>query len=558
MRATKSSVNLPISDKSSALAPATFLSDSESNWDVLVKARDCWILTASLSLIAIATLLFFYSRNEILLSGDAVAHISIARRVFDSRTPGPLQLGSVWLPLPHLLTIPFIVSKFMWQSGIGGSVLSVISYVLAGIGLFRLLYPWSRAGAWIATAFFAANPNLLYVQSTALNEPLYLACFVWAIVFFVEAARYLDRSELGVAQSLEKGAIALSAAIFTRYDGWFLAGVCWFAFLIKALPDLRTSQGLSRFRRAAFKPLLLTALGPILWMAYNFGVYKNPLNFANGPYSAKAIAQRTTEQGSPPYPGEDHVFTAGTYFMKAVQLNIGEQQSARMLVFAAAFAGLAFALRRNALPMVLLWSPLVFYSLSIAYGSVPIFVPVWWPFSYYNVRYGLELLPAVAAGVGLSASMVKTSWKGGWVPPATAAVLLLLTVISYFQSWQGSPVCLREARANGSGRLELDRRLARVLLTLPPNSTVLAYTGAHGGAFQLAGISLRRTVNEGNLYIWDVGLAQAATAVDYVLATDGDPVANAVRNYSKGLVPVASVEVAGQPRTVIYQTTRRL
>ena len=45
-----------------------------------------------------------------MLYGDAVAHINIARRVFDSRTPGLLQLGTVWLPLPHLLMIPFLIS----------------------------------------------------------------------------------------------------------------------------------------------------------------------------------------------------------------------------------------------------------------------------------------------------------------------------------------------------------------------------------------------------------------------------------------------------------------
>src|SRR5216117_4028184 len=94
-------------------------------------------LAACVSLI---TFLVYFGRGQILLYGDAVAHISIARRVFDSRTPGPLQLGSVWLPLPHLLTIPFILSKSMWQSGIGGSIVSVLSYVFAGIGLFRLLY----------------------------------------------------------------------------------------------------------------------------------------------------------------------------------------------------------------------------------------------------------------------------------------------------------------------------------------------------------------------------------------------------------------------------------
>ena len=38
-----------------------------------------------------------------LLYGDAVAHLGIARRLLDARYPGLAQLGGVWLPLPHLL-----------------------------------------------------------------------------------------------------------------------------------------------------------------------------------------------------------------------------------------------------------------------------------------------------------------------------------------------------------------------------------------------------------------------------------------------------------------------
>ena len=46
-------------------------------------------------------------------------------------------------------------------------------------------------------------------------------------------------------------------------------------------------------------------------------------------------------------------------------------------------------------------SPLIFYVLSIAYGGVPIYLPPWWPFSLYNARYGLELLPAFAVFAAL-------------------------------------------------------------------------------------------------------------------------------------------------------------
>lgn len=74
--------------------------------------------------------LFYFRHGDVLLYGDAVAHINIARRVFDSHTPGLLQLGTVWLPLPHLLLIPFLLNDWMWQSGVGGSIPSLIAYVL--------------------------------------------------------------------------------------------------------------------------------------------------------------------------------------------------------------------------------------------------------------------------------------------------------------------------------------------------------------------------------------------------------------------------------------------
>ena len=43
--------------------------------------------------VSILSFLFYFRRGEILLYGDAVAHINIARRVFDSRTPGPAATG---------------------------------------------------------------------------------------------------------------------------------------------------------------------------------------------------------------------------------------------------------------------------------------------------------------------------------------------------------------------------------------------------------------------------------------------------------------------------------
>src|SRR5437588_1255950 len=102
-----------------------------SRWD-----GETAMVAAVASCISLIAFLHFFRRGEILLYGDAVAHLNIARRAFDSRTPGLLQLGTVWLPLPHLLMIPFLLSDRAWQSGLGGSIPSMVAYVSGVLGIF--------------------------------------------------------------------------------------------------------------------------------------------------------------------------------------------------------------------------------------------------------------------------------------------------------------------------------------------------------------------------------------------------------------------------------------
>ena len=67
------------------------------------------------------------------------------------------------------------------------------------------------------------------------------------------------------------------------------------------------------------KFILIAAAAPVLWLAYNAAVYRNPLEFANGPYSAKAIEQKTATVN----PAKGNLLAAGSYFLKAAELNVG-------------------------------------------------------------------------------------------------------------------------------------------------------------------------------------------------------------------------------------------
>jgi hypothetical protein len=527
-------------------------------------------LTACVSFISFA---YYFQHNGLLLYGDAVAHINIARRVFDSRTPGLLQLGTVWLPLPHLLMIPFLLSDTTWQSGIGGSIPSMVAYVLGAAGVFRLLRSalsassepdaLARIAAWLGAIAYAANPNLIYLQITAMTESLYLALFIWAVVYFSDFVRQSSQKDGppdAASSSLIKCGLCLAAACLTRYDGWFLAAAMCIAVLV-----IMVTRNIQVPRHGIAKFVLLAAAAPMLWLAYNAIIYRNPLEFANGPYSARAIEQKSATPGSPGHPGSHDLPVAFNYFMKSAELNMAEGKSQKvwlLLLWAGTITILISA--RKLWPLLLLWIPLPFYMLSVAYSGVPIFVPTWWPFSFYNVRYGLQLLPLFSVSVAVTTYFLLHLARNKNTKTAIVAAVLILLAANYAFVWRAQPVCFREAWVNSRSRIAFETELASNLNKLPHNSNLLMYLGDHVGALQRAGIPLRRTINEGNHRpwkspadiegLWERALANPSQYVDFVIAMDGDPVALAVQKQI--LTSLVVIRTAGQPAATIYWTHR--
>src|SRR5208282_275626 len=416
-----------------------------------------------------------------------------------------------------------------------------------------------------------ANPNLIYMQATAMGESLYLALFVWAVVHFAEFVR-------GEQPALLKCGGCVAAACLTRYDGWFLAlaiigGVVLVSLGRSRARDEKTSPSafslarMTMSRMTIFKFVLLAAAGPAFWLAYNAAVYRNPLEFANGPYSAKAIEQKTATVN----PAKGSVLAAGAYFLKAAELNVGEASwLGRLWLALAGFGTLVACFERRARVALLLWTPVPFYALSVAYGSVPIFVPPWWPHSIYNVRYGLELLPAFAVFVPRAISFlvqeaakirqVPIDWRR-WTSASAGLVTVLLAGSSYAAIWRADPICYREAAVNMRGRVQLDQEVASWIKLLPPDSTLLMYLGEHVGALEQDGVPLKRVINEGNHRVWkqprdpeglwERALADPAAYADYAVGFEGDPVWTAARDHH--LTALVELHTTGQPPAVIFQ-----
>jgi len=507
---------------------------------------------AALSLIAIA---WSWHNGVQLNYGDAIAHLHIARRVFDSRFPGITELGSVWLPLPHLLMLPFVQVHAWWANGLAGTIPSALAWLLACVGLYRLARRWlSPAPAIVVLAFFALNPNLLYLQTTAMTEPLFVCEMIWIVDGLVEwrtALELNDEKKQNFFQAII--AIALLAAIYTRYDGWIMALIGWTAMGIELL-----LRGKLRSRSFWIWSAFLV-VAPIAWFAYNAAAFGDWLDFARGPYSAKAIELRTAHGDGPLHPGFRNPWVAVLFYLKVTEMDafVVWRHFGLALSFVGTVGGWLVYRRRAFDWVLLLWLPVPFYAYSVAYGWVPIFVPVWWPHSWYNTRYGMEMLPAIALGLGFAAQFILTTARE-FKPRLHCCVMAGLMVIVALNAWgliRKRPLVYIEGKLNYRARASFDRDIPpalRAQLVRCPAAAVLMNTSVNPELVALAGISLRQTINEADRQIYRDALAAPAAHAQIVLAFDGDEIDRAVKDHPEGLRAIIRFPSNREPPGTLY------
>ena len=83
------------------------------------------------------------------------------------------------------------------------------------------------------------------------------------------------------------------AACLTRYEGWLLPVGLIFAILLILL---FTAQKPQKHRLEAFLcvAIIFSSVGILSWIFWNMVIFKDPLFFATGPYSAQVQASSRT------------------------------------------------------------------------------------------------------------------------------------------------------------------------------------------------------------------------------------------------------------------------
>jgi hypothetical protein len=346
-----------------------------------------------LLLIATAGTYFTYTRGVLLAYNDATAHLNTARRIIDSLTPGFVQIGSVWLPLLHILELPFVANYFLWQSGLAGSIISGISFVVGGVFLYKLIAYVTKSfwAGLLGILVYASNVNLLYLQSTPMFEPLLIATAMGSIYFLARWSLEDDEKYLIFASFFTM------LATLTRYDGWALF-LTTAAFVF--LRSLKKGKG---WDGPVILYLSLAGFGIVLWLVYNWLIFGDPLFFSRGEFSA--AAQQDVLYLHNALPTKNNLPLSITTYSLSTLLNIGA------VTTGLGIWGLLSYLKNNStsirkyVPLLLL-TPYVFNIATLYLGQSVIWLPMVPPYftTYFNARYGVLMIPAVAFFAGYVSS----------------------------------------------------------------------------------------------------------------------------------------------------------
>ncbi len=461
------------------------------------------ILFFFLSMVSIAYFLYYLSNGLGVAYNDARSHLDISRRVVENLTPGFAQLGSVWLPLPHLLATLTVWNDFMWHSGLSGAIQSMVAYVATGILIFSFLkiLGVGMFGRIVGVMVFAFNLNILYMQSTAMTELLLIGTMMAGTYQLL-----MWHKEETMVRLLQAGFWVMLATLI-RYDGWFLLA---FAFALIFIHSIRkfgykTTEGILVLFTT------LASFGIVLWLLWNLMIFKDPLYFAFGPYSANA-QQSQLEAAGVLETKRNLPFSLQTYIY-AMIYNSG------FFTFILGIIGMAMfwfdkkIKGEMRIAAIALMAPFFFNIVALFLGHSVLFVQGLHGNSWFNVRYGLMMVPTIAIFVGYLVHRLKS---------IRIAVVALLLFVSFFTFTNTDAVTIDDAVVGASGK-----NVQEVSGWLMDNAKdkegyVLISAASHDAIIFSSQMQMKRFIHEGTGEYWDQALTNPTKWARWIILRTND------------------------------------
>lgn len=465
-----------------------------------IEKNTVFYLIALLSIVSVSYFLIYLYNGYGISYNDARSHLDIGRRVVEGLKPGLAQIGSVWLPLPHLLMVPTIWNDTMWHTGLAGSLQSMISFVATGILIYMYLKKLSVGwlGRVVGVFVFAANVNILYLQSIAMTELLLLATMTAACYYLL---LWIQREKI-VDIIKAAGFVMLSSLI--RYDGWFLFLFAGLLLLITTFRRAGETGTLSKINiikkyKVTEGTLVLYATlagaGIALWFLWNLLIFKDPFYFAFGPFSAHAQQEQLLAAGNLATKGNmilsiktfiiamlynSYVSTVLIGLLGAILLWIDKRHSANVRIISLA-----------------LLAPLLFNIIALYLGHSVLFIQGMYGNTWFNVRYGIMLAPSIAIFCGYVIHKLKDL---RWV------IIGILIMTSFFAFVNSDAVTIDDATVGSSQKnvSEVSGWLYRNAKDTP--GFVLISAASHDAILFSSQLPMKKFIHEGTGEYWKAAL----------------------------------------------------
>lgn len=322
---------------------------------------------------------------------DSIFRMEAARRFFDSNTPGIInQIGTVWLPVPNLLLMPFAYVDYFWKTGLAGSIVNFPLFVISAIAIFLSIKKITNnpAAVWFGFLIFVFNYNILYFQTTSMTEQFYLTFLLCSFYFL------LSWADEGKLKHLIYSSLFISLNIGTRYDAWPVAVFC--LFIVFVICVKHKNRPLYHTLVFGLLPVLLI----ISWFLYNWIFYGDALEFSRGRFST--LHQLQYYEASGRLLTKNNLWLSSKVYYSSVLLYSGGIYTALSII------GLTIYVFKNRLKVKSLTVYMLLIALPVSLlllfkGQLIIELPNSEPEGYFNSRYGLYLFPAIAVFSALAA-----------------------------------------------------------------------------------------------------------------------------------------------------------
>lgn len=461
------------------------------------KSNPLLAVAAIAATVSILSFLYFFANGMTNVYGDGVAHLNIARKVVDSPDDSLwrryIQIGSPWLPLQTILMLPLVANDWLWRTGVAGSIVSMLSFVIAAAALFLLARKvfrgeerqWRTLLPLISVGIFLLNPSVLYMQSTPMTELMFMAALVTSVYLL-----QLWVSEQATRR-LVLAAIGMTMATLARYEAWPVAMI---SILVVALASLGNWK--SRLRSCALFAAIVAA-GPLYWLWHNWAIYDNALEFLNGPNSARGVYLQNRS-----HLGWSTVFV-GHATLDVLTMAVTAAVCAGPFVLLLGGVGLlriTAGMRRKLsenLPALLLIVPFIFHVLSLYRGEIQVFpLSI---FGMHNVRYGLPYLLAIALFAPATILLFRNSARR-WAAVAVCVIVVAQYGYLISEGLSQLPIYQEGYRSgvNSPAAREFSR-VAESVRTNPPQDMILMHTGALGPLVSKGGLRFSEIIHEGTL-----------------------------------------------------------